>query len=287
MAHLLKGNVVSQKIQAEIKSVLNTWLENKWSPPSLTVILVGEDPASQVYVGHKEKMCHSLGFKSQVIRMSAQSSQTDIINQIQELNQSKDVDAILVQLPLPAGMDSRVVLESIDPLKDADCLTETNLGKMLTGRSIVLPCTPAGVIEILKHYEIAMEGKYVAVIGRSLIVGTPLSHLLNKENATVTVFHSKSQDLKKQLKNFDIVCVAAGRPRFLKAEDFKDEAIVVDVGIHREEAGLSGDVDFQNPDKVKAYTPVPGGVGPMTIAMLMQNTLKLADRHRKHMQGEM
>ncbi len=281
MAHLLKGNVVSQKIQAEIKNTLKAWQDKKWSPPSLTVILVGEDPASQVYVGHKEKMCHALGYQSQVIRMPVTSSQAEVIDQIQKLNQSADVDAILVQLPLPSAMDSRTVLESIDPRKDADCLTETNLGKMLTGRSVVLPCTPAGVIEILKHYEVPIEGKSVAVIGRSLIVGTPLSHLLNKENATVTVFHSKSRDLKNQLKNFDIVCVAAGRPRFLKAADFKDEAIVVDVGIHREEAGLCGDVDFASPEKVKAYTPVPGGVGPMTIAMLMQNTLKLAEARRK------
>lgn len=281
MAHLLKGNVVSQKIQAEIQNTLKTWQDKKWSPPSLTVVLVGEDPASQVYVGHKEKMCQALGYKSQVIRMPAGSSQVDIIAQIQKLNQSADVDAILVQLPLPAAIDSRAVLESIDPRKDADCLTETNLGKMLTGRSIVLPCTPAGVIEILKHYQVSVEGKSVAVIGRSLIVGTPLSHLLNKENATVTVFHSKSVDLKSQLKNFDIVCVAAGRPRFLKANDFKDEAIIIDVGIHREEAGLCGDVDFTSAEKVKAYTPVPGGVGPMTIAMLMQNTLKLAEARRK------
>jgi len=280
MSEKLLGQPVSEKIQAQILSELQTWKTRGWKAPHLVVVLVGDDPASQVYVGHKEKMCQKLGFQSTVIRMPATVSEADVIQKIQTLNADKEVDAILVQLPLPQHMDSRKVLNIISSAKDADCLTEQNIGKILTRTAVVFPCTPAGVIEICRHYNISLSGKNVAVVGRSLIVGTPLFHLLNQADATVTVFHSRSQNIKEQLKNFDIVCVAMGKPQFFQATDFKKSAIVIDVGIHRLETGLCGDVQINSDNHLTAYTPVPGGVGVMTIAILMQNTLALAKARR-------
>lgn len=282
MAERLSGAPVSQKIQAEIIAELSMWSAKKWAYPKLTVILVGDDPASQVYVSHKEKMCHTLGFVSEIKRLDRTISEAELIAEVNKLNNDDSVDAILVQLPLPKIMNERRVLESIQANKDADCLTETNLGRVLTGTGVVLPCTPSGVLEILKFYKKDLKGKNIAVVGRSLIVGIPLFHLLNKENATVTLFHSQSENLLEQIKKFDIVCIAIGKAHFFKAKDFKHDAIIVDVGIHRLENKLTGDVDFSDADlNLKAYTPVPGGVGPMTIAMLMKNTLSLAKEHRR------
>lgn len=281
MAERLLGAPVSQKIQNDICSDLLDFKQKNWALPSLTVVLVGDDPASQVYVGHKEKMCVKLGFSSSIVRLNINTSETDLIKVVEKLNADNAVDAILIQLPLPKHLNERKILEAILPDKDADCLTEKNLGKLLTGTSVVLPCTPSGIIEILKHYEISLTAKKVAVIGRSLIVGTPLFHLLNKENATVTVFHSKSENINSEIKNFDIVCVAAGRMNLFKSSDFKTGAVIIDVGIHRNDGKLFGDVDFTDDHVLNSYTPVPGGVGPMTIAMLMKNTLALAKNRRK------
>lgn len=281
MAERLLGAPVSQKTQNDIGSELLVFKQKNWALPKLTVVLVGDDPASQVYVGHKEKMCQKLGFGSEILRLDLNISESDLINVIEKLNGDQSVDAILIQLPLPKHLNERKILEVISPDKDADCLTEKNLGKLLTGTSTVLPCTPSGIIEILKHYKIPLTAKKVAVIGRSLIVGTPLFHLLNKENATVTVFHSKSENMNSEIKNFDIVCVAAGRMNLFKASDFKTGAVVIDVGIHRHDGKLFGDVDFSLSQTLNSYTPVPGGVGPMTIAMLMKNTLSLAKKRRK------
>jgi methylenetetrahydrofolate dehydrogenase (NADP+)/methenyltetrahydrofolate cyclohydrolase len=280
MAERLSGLAVSQKIQTEIKDELLIWAEKKWPQPKLSVVLVGDDPASQVYVGHKEKMCQNLGYLSEVIRLPKESTEDQIRSAIEGLNQDQAVDGILVQLPLPQAINERRILETISPDKDADCLTEKNLGKILTGQALVLPCTPSGIIEILKYYNINISGQNIAVIGRSLIVGLPLFHLLNKENATVTVFHSKSKQIKEQIKGFDIVCVGIGRPHHFSSSDFKAGAVVVDVGMHRLENKLIGDVDLTENNHLYAYTPVPGGVGPMTIAMLMKNTLNLASRRR-------
>lgn len=280
MPERLSGSAVSQEIQNKILTELEIWKSKKWQAPKLTVVLVGDDPASQVYVGHKEKMCHKLGFVSEVIRCAESTSGAELATVIEKLNSDSTVDGILVQLPLPKHLNERAILEKIDPNKDADCLTEKNIGKLLTGTSDVLPCTPSGIIEILKYYKIAISGKNVAVIGRSLIVGMPLFQLLNKENATVTVFHSRSENIKDQLKHFDIVCVALGKAHFFKASDFKDRAVVVDVGIHRQNDKLIGDVDLSSTENLSAFTPVPGGVGLMTIAMLMQNTLNLAKARR-------
>ncbi len=281
MSERMSGTLVSQKIQTEIAAELQIWIQKKWMMPKLSVILVGEDPASQVYVGHKEKMCQALGFSSEVIRLNAEVSESEIISEIQKLNLDTHVDGILIQLPLPSHINERLVLETVSADKDADCLTEKNLGRLLTGTAKVLPCTPSGVIEIFKFYKINLLGKNIAVIGRSLIVGLPLFQLLTKENATVTLFHSKSENLKEQIKNFDIVCVAIGKPEFFKATDFKVDAVVIDVGIHRIENKLTGDVNFTEFKNLKAYTPVPGGVGPTTIAILMKNTLALAKERRQ------
>jgi methylenetetrahydrofolate dehydrogenase (NADP+)/methenyltetrahydrofolate cyclohydrolase len=282
MAERLIGAPVSQKIQNEILAELSSWAEKKWAKPRLTVILVDTDPASQVYVSHKQKMCEAVGFDSEVISLPSEVSESVLISKINMLNADQSVDAILVQLPLPKPLNERKILECISAEKDVDCLTEKNLGKLLTKTEIVLPCTPSGIIEILKFYKIKITGKNVAVIGRSLIVGMPLFYLLNRENATVTLFHSKSEDLKSQIKNFDIVCVALGSPHFLSANDFKTGAVVIDVGIHRAENKLTGDVNFLEAERsLSAYTPVPGGVGPMTIAMLMKNTMSLARERRQ------
>ncbi len=285
MAERLSGVAVSLKIQSEILAELSIWKEKKWIFPQLAVVLVGNDPASQIYVGHKEKICRALGFSSTVTQLDASVTEATLISGIQKLNTDDSIDAILIQLPLPKHINERRILEAISPDKDADCLTEKNLGKVFTGTSSVLPCTPSGVIEILKFYNIDMSGKNIAVVGRSLIVGMPLFHLLNKENATVTLFHSKSVNLFEQIKKFDVVCVAIGQAQYFKASDFKIRAVVVDIGIHRVADKLTGDVNFTEVTNIAAYTPVPGGVGPMTIAMLVKNTMTLA-RARRVQKGD-
>lgn len=274
---ILKGQPVSEKIQADIKTEIAQWKSRGIPLPHLSVILVGKDPASQIYVGHKERMCKALGFSSEVIQLDENISEHDLLNRIDELNHKQNVDGILVQLPLPKQINERRILEKIDPAKDVDCLTKTNIGSMVVGDAIVKPCTPAGIIEILKYYDIKIAGRKIAVIGRSLIVGTPLVHLLTQENATVTLFHSKSENLMQEIKSFDIVCVAIGKSEYFKSQDFKKGAVVIDVGIHRgADNKLTGDVKKLTSDDswLSALTPVPGGVGITTIAMLMQNTLQ-------------
>ena len=281
---LLKGQPVSEKIQTDIKAEIASWPQKGLTLPHLSVILVGEDPASQVYVGHKARMCEALGFSSEVIRLDDKISETDLLAKIDELNKNPKVDGILVQLPLPKHIHERTALEKISPLKDVDCLTKTNIGSMVVGDAIVKPCTPAGIIEILKFYDIKIAGQKIAVIGRSQIVGTPLVHLLTQENATVTLFHSKSENLMQEIKNFDIVCVAIGKSEYFKATDFKQGAIVIDVGIHRAEGHkLTGDVtkSVEEDTWLSAQSPVPGGVGVTTIAMLMQNTLQACKARRQ------
>lgn len=281
---LLKGQPVSEKIQTDIKAEIASWPQKGLTLPHLSVILVGDDPASQVYVGHKARMCEALGFSSEVIRLDEKISETDLLAKIDELNINPKVDGILVQLPLPKHIHERTALEKISPLKDVDCLTKTNIGSMVVGDAIVKPCTPAGIIEILKFYDIKIAGQKIAVIGRSQIVGTPLVHLLTQENATVTLFHSKSENLMQEIKTFDIVCVAIGKSEYFKATDFKQGAIVIDVGIHRAEGHkLTGDVTKSSEEDtwLSAQSPVPGGVGVTTIAMLMQNTLQACKARRQ------
>ncbi len=270
----LKGKPVADHIYQTIRDDLST---NPELIPHLVVILVGGDPASQVYVQHKQKACEKLGFKSNLVHLAENTSEKELTEKIKSLNADPSVNGILLQLPLPPHLDSKKMTELIMPSKDADALTTASLGKLMTAQQLVSSCTPAGIIEILKFYKIDVSGKNVLVIGRSQIVGLPLFHLLNQLNATVTLAHSKTTELKKLVMQFDYVFVAVGKPHFLKATDFKKNAVVVDVGIHRLQSGLVGDVDPMGADgHLAALTPVPGGVGPMTIAMLMKNTLTLS-----------
>ncbi len=279
----LKGKPVADFIYAGIQNQLKNWPQLGWRNPHLAVVLVGDDPASQVYVQHKQRACEQLQFKSTLIKLSAAISEKELTQQLAQLNNDDQIDAILLQLPLPAHLNSRKMSDLISLSKDADALTSAALGKLVAGENLVSSCTPAGIIEILDFYRLDVAQKNVLVIGRSLIVGIPLFHLLNQKNATVTLAHSKTQNLKNLVKQFDFVFVAVGKPYFLKAEDFKKEAVVIDVGIHRMDKGLIGDVDptgYEN--YLKALTPVPKGVGPMTIAMLMKNTLLLSQKHREY-----
>lgn len=269
----LKGKPVAEQIYSQIKTRLQQGLQ----APHLAVILVGDDGASQVYVSHKQKACADLGFKSTLIRLPATTTAEQLKKQITDLNQNADVHGILLQLPLPEHLDSKTMMDLIAPEKDADGLTTTSIGLLTAGRQKAASCTPSGIIEMLKHYQIDVSGKNVLVIGRSLIVGLPLFNLLNQQNATVTLAHSKTPNLKAQVQNFDFVFVAVGKAHFLKATDFKKNAVVIDVGIHRTEAGLVGDVNPAGAEgHLQALSPVPGGVGPLTIAMLMLNTFHLA-----------
>ncbi len=269
----LKGKPVAEQIYSKIK----TRLQDGLKAPHLAVVLVGDDPASQVYVSHKQKACAELGFKSTMIRLPDATTAEQLKKQILDLNQNPEVHGILLQLPLPSRLEPKSMTDLISPEKDADGLTTTSLGLLAGSRQKTASCTPSGIIEMLKHYKIDVSGKNVLVIGRSLIVGLPLFHLLNQKNATVTLAHSKTSDLKQMVKNFDFVFVAVGKPHFLKASDFKKNAVVIDIGIHRTEAGLVGDVDPTGAEgHLDALSPVPGGVGPTTIAMLMQNTFHLA-----------
>lgn len=271
----LRGKPVADQIYQKIASQIALSSSKK---PHLAVVLVGNDPASQVYVQHKQNACKKLGFQSTLIQLSEDISAERLTNTLLGLNTDKQVDGILLQLPLPAHLEAKNFTNLISAEKDADALTTASLGKLMAGQQVVASCTPAGIIEILKHYKIEVAGKNVLVIGRSQIVGLPLFHLLNQLNATVTLAHSKTHDLKKMVADFDYVFVAVGKPHFLKAKDFKKGAVVIDVGIHRLPEGLRGDVDPTGAEShLAALTPVPGGVGPMTIAMLMQNTFKLSE----------
>ncbi|MBT4760078.1 MAG: bifunctional methylenetetrahydrofolate dehydrogenase/methenyltetrahydrofolate cyclohydrolase FolD [Bdellovibrionaceae bacterium] len=273
---VLSGAEVSTSIREKIQSEVSSF-EIK---PCLAVILVGEDPASHVYVRNKQRACEQVGFSSKKIELPIDASQDQVESAIRQLNTDTDVHAILLQLPLPKQLNEFSAINTIDPNKDADCLTTYNSGLFYMGKSPVQPCTPWGVMEILKYYEFNLEGASALVIGRSHIVGKPVSLMLQKANATVTMAHSRTINLKELCQKADFIVVAAGKPEFLNASDFSENAVVIDVGIHQKgiaesgKAKLCGDVDFNSAkDKVKAITPVPGGVGPMTITMLLKNTL--------------
>ncbi len=274
---LLSGSQVAEKKRLEIKIKVRQFAFDHGRPPGLAVVLVGDDPASQVYVKNKIKACSDTGIQSFHNQLPAKTTEEELLKLISKLNSQTDVDGILVQLPLPSHIDTNRVLSAIWPLKDADGLTPENLGLLMAGRPRVAPCTPRGVIEILNHYDIAIAGRHAVVVGRSQIVGRPMAQLLLLADATVTVVHSKTPNIRDFTKQGDIVVVAAGKPRFMGAEDFKKDSVVIDVGIHRRAEGLCGDVRTDElKGLVKAATPVPGGVGPMTITMLLENTLTLA-----------
>lgn len=244
--------------------------------PTLAVIVVGNNPASRVYVNNKKKACEEVGIKCLEIKLSATISEDELLDIIYELNVDNKIDAILCQLPLPKHIDERVIIEAINPKKDVDGFSIDSVGSLWIGDYNFVPCTPAGIIELLEHYDIPIEGKHCVIVGRSNIVGKPLAALLLEENATVTICHSKTKDLASFTKNADIVIAAVGRPKFITADMIKEGATVIDVGINRLDDGkLCGDIDFDNvKDKAGAITPVPGGVGPMTIAMLLANVLR-------------
>ncbi|WP_319541292.1 bifunctional methylenetetrahydrofolate dehydrogenase/methenyltetrahydrofolate cyclohydrolase FolD [uncultured Pseudodesulfovibrio sp.] len=280
---LLDGKETAATIRAEIREEVDALGDKYGRKPGLAVVLVGEDPASQVYVRNKERACADCGIESIPHRLET-ASQLELEGLIQELNRDVNVDGILVQLPLPDGLDSQKILDLIDPDKDVDGFHPVNVGKMSLGLPGFKPCTPAGVINLLKRYDLDPACKKAVVIGRSNIVGKPLAMMLSQSgpcaNATVTLCHSRTQDLKTECLEADFVFAAIGKPNFVTADMVKEGAVVVDVGINRTDEGLAGDCDFESlKDKVHAITPVPGGVGPMTIAQLMVNTLEAFKMH--------
>ena len=274
---ILDGKAVSLKVKESVK-VRADEIKKFGVEPTLAVVLVGEDKASQTYVRAKEKACNEYGIKSVAHRLSENTTQNELLALINVLNLDDSIHGILVQLPLPKHIDTNVVLAAIDPRKDVDGFHAVNVGKLVSGLDGFVPCTPLGVMEILKEYGIDVAGLNAVVIGRSNIVGKPMANLLLNASATVTVTHSKTKNLKEICKSADLIVAAIGKPFFLKADMVKDGAVVVDVGINRLDDGrLVGDVDFDEvAPKCSYITPVPGGVGPMTIAMLLNNTILAA-----------
>lgn len=274
-AQIMDGKKISDEIRGEIRAEVER-LAGQGIRPGLVVILVGDDPASQVYVRNKAKACEQLGYHSEVIRMPAETSQEELMEKIAKYNADPAIHGILVQLPLPAHLDEKPVLDAISPEKDVDGFHPINVGKMMIGEDALLPCTPSGVIEMIKRSGISIAGKHAVVIGRSNIVGKPMSMLLLREHATVTICHSRTPDLPAITSQADILVAAVGRANMVKKEWIKPGAVVIDVGMNRLENGkLAGDVDFEDAKETAGWlTPVPGGVGPMTITMLMANTMK-------------
>lgn len=277
MAQIIDGKAISAAVKEEVRLEVET-LKKEGIEVTLAVIIVGEDPASKVYVGNKKKACEALGIRSLEYALPETTTQEELLALIEKLNNDDSVNGILCQLPLPKGLDAKIVIDSISPLKDVDAFNPVNVGKIMLGDYDFLPCTPAGVMEMLKYSGIETCGKRAVIIGRSDIVGKPMTMLLLHANATVTTCHSRTENLKEVTREADILVAAIGKPKFVTSDMVKDGAVVIDVGINRDENGkLCGDVDFENvAEKCSAITPVPGGVGPMTIAMLMKNTLKAA-----------
>lgn len=271
MAIIMEGKSVSASIKAEVAKEI----QNLRAEVTLAVVLIGDDPASQVYVRNKEKACEKVGIRSETIRLSADTTQIEAEKVIKDLANDDKINGILVQLPLPKHLDKDALLELIPEHKDVDGLTCANAAHLYMNAFGIIPCTPQGVIDLLKAYDIELTGKKVAIIGRSMLVGKPLSLLMLNENATVTVCHSKTKNIAEITKNSDIVVCALGKPKFLTADMVGDNCVVVDVGINRLETGLCGDADYEAIfPKAHAITPVPGSCGPMTIAELLKNTLK-------------
>lgn len=277
MAKLLMGKEVSARIKAELKTEVEN-LKKEGINPGLAVIIVGEDPASQVYVRNKERACEECGIYSEKYALPAETNQEELLKLIDELNNKSSISGILVQLPVPKHIDEKTIINAIAPNKDVDAFHPVNVGKIMVGNYDFVPCTPAGVMELIKESGIDVSGKECVIVGRSNIVGKPQAMLLLHQNSTVTICHSKTKNLAEKTKNADILVAAVGIPNFIKGDMIKEGAVVIDVGINRlENKKLCGDVEFESAEKVAgAITPVPGGVGPMTIAMLMKNTVKAA-----------
>ncbi len=278
---LLEGKSVANQIKIEVAQRAQTFLENYGRKPRLDVIVVGEDPASHVYVKSKAKNSHAAGIESRIHELSGNTTEIDLTKKLTEVNSNPLVDGVLLQLPLPSHLNVANLINLIDPSKDVDALTVYSSGLIYSDQAWVYPCTPWGIVRILRHYGIVFESRKAVVIGRSQIVGKPMAQLLLKENMTVTVAHSKTLNLQKITREADLVVVAAGKPRQFGADFFSSSCVVIDVGIHGsgQGKGICGDVDFESVQgRVAALTPVPGGVGPVTIACLLENTMILAEK---------
>ena len=273
---IIDGKKVAADTKARVKERTKELKNTYHITPGLAVVIVGDDPASRVYVNNKKKACEAVGFVSEEYALPAETTQEELLALVETLNNKPDINGILVQLPLPKHLDDKAVIAAINPQKDVDAFHAVNVGKIMLGEYDFLPCTPAGVMEMLHSYQIPVEGKECVVIGRSNIVGKPMGMLLLHENGTVTICHSRTKNLAEVCRRADILVAAVGIPKFVKADMVKEGAVVIDVGMDRDENGkLCGDVDFENvKEKCSFITPVPGGVGPMTIATLMKNTLK-------------
>lgn len=277
--NLIDGKALAAKMQAELKVKVDK-LKEADNVPGLAVILVGEDPASQIYVRNKARQATAIGLNSSVVRLPETVSEQELLDLIEQYNQSEQWHGILVQLPLPEHISEEKVLLAIDPEKDVDGFHPMNMGRLWSGNPLMIPSTPAGIMEMFREYNVELSGKRAVVIGRSNIVGKPMAQLLMMADATVTIAHSKTENLRELTKEADILVVAIGRDRMIKAEYVKEGAVVIDVGMNRDEDGkLHGDVDFDEvKDVASLITPVPGGVGPMTITMLMEQTVRAASR---------
>lgn len=271
----LSGTELAKEIKANISCKIEEHLKEGKRPPCLVTILVGDDPASKVYVANKEKACNSVGIINDTIKLPEYTSENDLLRVIDFYNNDITVDGILVQLPLPAHINSDVVIKAINPDKDVDCFHPVNVANLWLGKDGIKPCTPQGIIDLLDYGNIDLRGKHVVVLGRSNIVGLPVAKMCLDRNATVTVCHSKTKDLKEITRTADVLIVAIGKPKFINNSHLKPGAVVIDVGINRVDGKLCGDVDYDSIQLKASYaTPVPGGVGPMTIACLLKNTLK-------------
>ena len=278
MAEIIDGKLVSSTIRSRLAEEIEAFKADSGIVPGLAVVLVGENPASLVYVRNKKKACEQVGINSYEITFPADVSEAELLSSIKELNTNPDVHGILVQLPLPAHINEETVINAIDPDKDVDAFHPSNVGKIMIGNYTFLPCTPAGIMDLLDYYNIDVSGKKCVVLGRSNIVGKPMAHLLLERNGTVTVCHSRTRNLAEETKCADVLVVAVGKPEFVNADMVKPGAVIIDVGINRTNDGkLVGDVEFSSVSSVASYiSPVPGGVGPMTITTLLKNTFSAA-----------
>lgn len=282
MATIIDGKALAKKIRGNLKIECDE-LKEKGITPKLAVIMVGNNPASKVYVRNKSRACNEVGIEYKEYLLGEDTTQEELLNLIQELNQNKEINGILLQSPVPANLDINEAFKTITYLKDVDGFTPASVGKLCIGEDTFISCTPYGVIKMFEEYNIDLTGKDVVILGRSNIVGKPLIQCCLQKNATVTVCHSKTKNLKEHTKRADVIIAAIGQAKFVTADMVKDGAVIIDVGINRGEDGkLTGDVDFENVEKKASYiTPVPGGVGPMTIAMLMNNVIKATKEQQK------
>lgn len=275
MSIIIDGKAVAAEVRSQIKEKCAEIVANGGKTPKLAILLVGNNPASEVYVSSKEKACAETGIESLVVRLPENSEIDEIICAVDKLCADETIDGVMVQLPLPGGIDAKPVLDRIPFEKDVDGLNSASAGRAFHGEKCLIPCTPKGIVRLLKKYEVPLAGKHAVIIGRSNLVGKPMSILLLNENCTVTICHSKTENLEAYTKSADILVVAVGKPGFVTGDMIKKGAAVIDVGISRTEHGLKGDVDFDSALEAAGYiTPVPGGVGPMTVAMLLENTLE-------------